>query len=108
MKRKLDKQKSEEYLDCSRLKDEKQIKTNSPTWQRWGTEREKVEEKEKKMRCQPKTHRPRNVLHRRCSGCWRVLWVMAELAYAGEGTIRKAYSRDQETLPTQTHRDLHN
>lgn len=31
---------------------------------------------------------------------------MAELAYAGEGTIRKAYSRDQETLPTQTHRDL--
>jgi hypothetical protein len=58
------------------------------------------------MRCQPKTHRPRNVLHRRCSGCWRVLWVMAELAYAGEGTIRKAYSRDQETLPTQTHRDL--
>lgn len=35
-----------------------------------------------------------------------VLWVTVELAYAGEERTRRTYIRDQETLPTQTHREM--
>lgn len=51
----------------------------------------------KKMRC------PQNPQVEKCATQtalreFGVLWVMVELAYAGEERTRRAYSRDQETL----------